>query len=320
MRSRSGQRCRPPLADVTSRLDERPAAIGVTNQRETVVRWSRERSEPLERAVAWQDRRTSDRCRELRDEGILPVIRCRTGLVLDPVLLRLQARVALRQQCGRIGTRSGGRHDRQLDHLESDRWRRPRNRRHQRLPDHAVRHRRARMERRTLRVVRGADGHPARGAPVERRLRPDGSPCGLWRRACRSAASPATSRRRCSGRRRFQPGDAKNTYGTGSFVLMNVGLDPAGAGGGPSHHGGVAAGGTRSGPEPHLRLGGRSLRHRSDGAMAARRGLASSTEAVGTGGTGRPSAPPPAACTWSRRSPASAARTGIPVPAARSSD
>lgn len=72
------------LAEVTAQLDEPPAAIGVTNQRETVVHWSRRRSEPLERAIVWQDRRTAARCAELESEGLLPLIRERTGLVLDP--------------------------------------------------------------------------------------------------------------------------------------------------------------------------------------------------------------------------------------------
>jgi glycerol kinase len=60
------------------------AGIGITNQRETVVAWDRETGEPLHRAIVWQDRRTARRCDELREAGHEPLVRARTGLVLDP--------------------------------------------------------------------------------------------------------------------------------------------------------------------------------------------------------------------------------------------
>jgi glycerol kinase len=60
------------------------AAIGITNQRETVVAWDRATGRPLHRAIVWQDRRTAPRCDQLRAEGYLPLVRERTGLVLDP--------------------------------------------------------------------------------------------------------------------------------------------------------------------------------------------------------------------------------------------
>jgi glycerol kinase len=60
------------------------AGIGITNQRETVVVWDRETGEPLHRAIVWQDRRTARRCDELREAGHEPLVRERTGLVLDP--------------------------------------------------------------------------------------------------------------------------------------------------------------------------------------------------------------------------------------------
>jgi glycerol kinase len=58
--------------------------IGITNQRETVVAWDPATGEPIHRALVWQDRRTADRCAELRAAGHEPLIRERTGLVLDP--------------------------------------------------------------------------------------------------------------------------------------------------------------------------------------------------------------------------------------------
>ena len=59
-------------------------AIGITNQRETVVAWDPETGEPVHNALVWQDRRTAARCDELRDAGHEPLVRERTGLVLDP--------------------------------------------------------------------------------------------------------------------------------------------------------------------------------------------------------------------------------------------
>ena len=60
------------------------AAIGITNQRETVVFWDRKTGEPLAPAIVWQDRRTAAWCRELREAGHEPVVQARTGLLLDP--------------------------------------------------------------------------------------------------------------------------------------------------------------------------------------------------------------------------------------------
>ena len=59
-------------------------AVGITNQRETVVVWDPDTGEPLHRALVWQDRRTAARCDELRAAGHEPLVRERTGLVLDP--------------------------------------------------------------------------------------------------------------------------------------------------------------------------------------------------------------------------------------------
>ena len=63
---------------------DRIAAIGITNQRETVVAWDRETGQPLGNAIVWQDRRTADRCAELANAGREASIRSRTGLLLDP--------------------------------------------------------------------------------------------------------------------------------------------------------------------------------------------------------------------------------------------
>lgn len=59
-------------------------AIGITNQRETLVLWDRATLAPIGRAIVWQDRRTAERCAELRGLGLEPRLRERTGLLLDP--------------------------------------------------------------------------------------------------------------------------------------------------------------------------------------------------------------------------------------------
>lgn len=60
------------------------AAIGITNQRETVVVWDRATGRPIHRAIVWQDRRTADVCAALREAGREALVTTRTGLLLDP--------------------------------------------------------------------------------------------------------------------------------------------------------------------------------------------------------------------------------------------
>ena len=62
----------------------RIAAIGITNQRETVVAWDRNSGEPLARAIVWQDRRTADFCATMKADGHEVMVQKRTGLLLDP--------------------------------------------------------------------------------------------------------------------------------------------------------------------------------------------------------------------------------------------
>ncbi len=63
---------------------DRIAAIGITNQRETVVAWDRETGDPLGRAIVWQDRRTANRCAELAQGGHEGRVQSKTGLLIDP--------------------------------------------------------------------------------------------------------------------------------------------------------------------------------------------------------------------------------------------
>ncbi len=76
---------RTVIAEAVAQVDaSRIAAVGVTNQRETVVCWDPKTGQPLHNAIVWQDRRTADRCAELRRDGAAVGVRHRTGLVCDP--------------------------------------------------------------------------------------------------------------------------------------------------------------------------------------------------------------------------------------------
>jgi glycerol kinase len=90
------------LADVAATLagtGETVAAIGLANQRETALAWDRRTGVPLHDAIVWQDRRTAARCEELADAGLLPLVRERTGLVLDPYFSATKFEWLLRE-CG----------------------------------------------------------------------------------------------------------------------------------------------------------------------------------------------------------------------------
>ncbi|MGK5081988.1 glycerol kinase GlpK [Bdellovibrionota bacterium FG-1] len=73
------------VREVTQHIQvKRIAAIGITNQRETVCFWDRHTGEPVARAIVWQDRRTADFCQELKTRGLEATFQDHTGLLLDP--------------------------------------------------------------------------------------------------------------------------------------------------------------------------------------------------------------------------------------------
>ncbi|MFB0612590.1 glycerol kinase GlpK [Aurantiacibacter poecillastricola] len=87
----------------------RIAAIGITNQRETVVAWDKATGEPLSRAIVWQDRRTADFCARLKEEGHEAEIRARTGLLLDPYFSGTKMRWLLEHDDAVLAAAKGGR-------------------------------------------------------------------------------------------------------------------------------------------------------------------------------------------------------------------
>lgn len=76
------------------------AAVGLTNQRETAVLWDRATGQPVRRAIVWQDRRTSSLCEELKQDGLDGLFRRKTGLLIDPYFSGTKIRWMLDQVGG----------------------------------------------------------------------------------------------------------------------------------------------------------------------------------------------------------------------------
>jgi glycerol kinase len=88
------------LASIEQALEQagnvKISAIGITNQRETLCFWDRETGEPIARAIVWQDRRTADLCKQLAEKGAEPFFQENTGLILDPYFSGTKANWALK--------------------------------------------------------------------------------------------------------------------------------------------------------------------------------------------------------------------------------
>ena len=85
----------------------KPGAIGISNQRETILAWDRSSGRPLGPAIVWQCRRTADFCQRLREQGLESFLRERTGLTIDPLFSGSKARWLLKQIEAKQGQVSG---------------------------------------------------------------------------------------------------------------------------------------------------------------------------------------------------------------------
>ncbi len=83
-------------------------ALGITNQRETCLFWDKLTGEPIHRALVWQDRRTADRCQDLKNKGFESLFNSKTGLVLDPYFSGTKAAWLLDNVSGARGRASRG--------------------------------------------------------------------------------------------------------------------------------------------------------------------------------------------------------------------
>lgn len=213
------------LAEAAEGLAERGlaiGAIGITDQRETVVAWDRRTGRPRHRAIVWQDRRTAARCDELAAAGELPRIRAATGLVLDPYFSASKMEWLL--------TEGGVEVDSDLGLGTIDSWllwnltggecfaTDPSNASRTMLYD--------------LRTGAWSDelcdlfGVPMSSLPE---VRPSSGTFGVTTgdlpvdAGVPVAGIAGDQQASLFGQACVRPGMAKNTYGTGSFVLMNVG-------------------------------------------------------------------------------------------------
>jgi glycerol kinase len=192
------------------------AAIGITDQRETTVVWSRATGRPLANAIVWQDRRTAARCDALRDAGHLPLIRERTGLVLDPYFSATKLEWLLTEG----GIDAGA--DLVFGTVDSwVVWNLTGGAVHATDPSNASRTmlcdiRRAAWDEELCDLF----GVPASCLPD---IGPSSGRLGVTRDGIPVSGVAGDQQAALFGQACFAPGMAKNTYGTGSFVLMNVG-------------------------------------------------------------------------------------------------
>jgi glycerol kinase len=269
--ARSPARCRTALAG------EAPAsiaAIGITNQRETTVVWDRATGRRSTTPSSGRTAAPPTPARRSRPPATSRGCAQRTGLVLDPYFSGTKLAgcsitcpaLRARAERGELAVR----HHRQLPGPPAHRRRRPRHRRDQRLAHAAARPRTRsgpgptsccallRVPRALLPEMRVGLRAEVYGVTQGRARRcPTASPSRAW---------PATSRRRCSARPASSPGEAKCTYGTGAFILMNTGEVPVPLAARPAHHRGVAAGAAR----PGVRARGQRVHRRRRRAVAAR--------------------------------------------------
>ncbi len=211
------------LVEVVDRVGrENVVTIGITNQRETAVAWNRTTGEPYGTAIVWQDRRTAARCDELAAAGHLATVREHTGLVLDPYFSGTKFEWLLRERA--IPTD----HDLALGTIDSWLiWN---------LTGGAVHATDVTNASRTMLLdivdrVWSAELCSMLHVPITAlpEVRPSsgrfgvtadvpGVPAGIPISGVAGDQQAALFGQAC-----FDPGMAKNTYGTGSFVLLNVG-------------------------------------------------------------------------------------------------
>jgi glycerol kinase len=204
------------------------AAIGITNQRETTVLWDRRTGEPLAPAIVWQDRRTEPLCAALREQGLEETVRERTGLRLDPYFSATKLRWLLdhvpnaRARAGR-GELAFGTIDTWLL------WQLTGGAVHATDVSNASRTLLFDIHRQTWdeALLAALDIPPA----VLPRVLPSCAPYGEAVGALLGAPIPiggvaGDQQSALFGQACFEPGMAKNTYGTGCFLLMHTGALP----------------------------------------------------------------------------------------------
>ncbi|MBP7608241.1 MAG: glycerol kinase GlpK [Steroidobacteraceae bacterium] len=204
------------------------AAIGITNQRETTVLWDRSTGRPIAPAIVWQDRRTANLCQQLQADGLEPEVARRTGLLLDPYfsgtkLAWLLDHVPGARQRAENGDLAFGTIDSWLV------WKLSNGARHVTDVSNA--------SRTLLLNVASAewDDFMLESLRIPRAVLPQVVASSLTRNAPVAtlgtlsvpiAGIAGDQQAALFGQACFEPGMAKNTYGTGCFLLMNTGTTP----------------------------------------------------------------------------------------------
>jgi glycerol kinase len=199
------------------------AAIGITNQRETTILVDRLTGEPIGRAIVWQCRRTADRCDQLRAQGMTEIIRARTGLVIDAYFSATKIQWLLENMPGIRERAERG----EILFCNVDGWllwNLTNGRVH--ATDFSNASRTMLFNINTL----DWDDELLRLFDIPRSMLPDVYPSinifGYTEDKIPIAGAAGDQQAALFGQACYQPGMTKVTYGTGAFVLMNIGKKP----------------------------------------------------------------------------------------------
>ncbi len=217
-------RMREVIDELAAGLDGPVATIGITNQRETAAVWDRRTGRPLHRAIVWQDRRTADVCDRLEADGHLPLVRSTTGLVLDPYFTG--TKYAWLLEHGDIPSDV----DLALGTIDTWLiWKLTDGQAHVTEPSNASRTLLFDIER----LAWSSELCDLLGVPIDAlpEVQPTSGRFALTAATTDLGAGIPISgvagdqQAALFGQACFEPGMTKNTYGTGSFLLMNVGTE-----------------------------------------------------------------------------------------------
>ncbi len=207
---------------------ENIAAIGITNQRETTIVWDRETGEPIYNAIVWQDRRTAEYCDTLKAKGLTETIRAKTGLLIDPYFSATKIRWILENVAGAREKAEAGRLC--FGTVETWLiWKLTGGKVH--ITDYSNASRT--MLFNIVDLKWDEDILAELGIPAS--MLPEAKPSSciygttmpdLFGGAIPIAGAAGDQQSALFGQTCFEPGDAKNTYGTGCFLLMNTGETP----------------------------------------------------------------------------------------------
>lgn len=220
---KTSKRC---IAEVLAEMGTTPAALGITNQRETTVVWDAETGKPLDNAIVWQDRRTAQTCAKLRKEGFEEEITSRTGLLLDPYFSGTKLAFLLDKHEGAREAAKAGR----LKFGTVDTWliwNLTEGRVHATDPTNACRTMLYNIHEGVWdTVICERLGIPMEMLPEVRDSSGDFGETRSFGAAIPIRGVAGDQQAATIGQACFRPGMMKSTYGTGCFALLNTGETP----------------------------------------------------------------------------------------------